>query len=232
MSSEKQHILLLTTLYIRTSIENTKEPSPSLLSNENAANRSKKKDDSLVNEDPLKGLVPLGPLGLFSATRQPSHLPSDSRGRGGSAGTPQHSGGHTKPTHQLPFSSKIDQFCGNGGGGTTIAANATTLFQPHQGTLYTNILFKFVWYYRIFQDVGFHEFHISCKELCPIVKIVSSCLADCWLWLANRLIADSVWYWFLQKANTVKCLLLCNSFVCYMISNLIWHAKCGKVLSR
>ena len=135
---EKQHILLLPTLYIRTSIENTKEPSPSpsLLSNENAANRSKKKDDSLVNEDPLKGLVPLGPLGLFSATRQPSHLPSDSRGRGGSAGTPQH-GGHTKPTHQLPFSSKIDQFCGNGGGGTTIAANATTLFQPHQGTLYT-----------------------------------------------------------------------------------------------
>ena len=129
--------ILQPTLYIRTSIENTKEPSPSLLSNENAANRSKKKDDSLVNEDPLKGLVPLGPLGLFSATRQPSHLPSDSRGRGGSAGTPQHSGGHTKPTHQLPFSSKIDQFCGNGGGGTTIAANATTLFQPHQGTLYT-----------------------------------------------------------------------------------------------
>ena len=128
--------LLQPTLYIRTSIENTKEPSPSLLSNENAANRSKKKDDSLLNEDPLKGLVPLGPLGLFSATRQPSHLPSDSRGRGGSAGTPQqHSGGgHTKPTHQLPFSSKIDQFCGNGGGGTTIAANATTLFQPHQGT--------------------------------------------------------------------------------------------------
>ena len=129
--------ILQPTLYIRTSIENTKEPSPSLLSNENAANRSKKKDDSLVNEDPLKGLVPLGPLGLFSATRQPSHLPSDSRGRGGSAGTPQHSGGHTKPTHQLPFSSKIDQFCGNGGGGTTIAANATTLFQPHQGTLPT-----------------------------------------------------------------------------------------------
>ena len=46
-------------------------------------------------------------------------------------------GSGTKPTHQLPFSSKIDQFCGgaaiSGGGGTTIAANATTLFQP-QGT--------------------------------------------------------------------------------------------------
>ena len=118
-------------------MENTKEPSPSSLSNENAANRSKKKDDSLLNEDPLKGLVPLGPLGLFSATRQPN---SDSnRGRGGSAGAPHGTGlgGHSKPTHQLPFSSKIDQFCGNGGGGTTIAANATTLFQPHQGTLYT-----------------------------------------------------------------------------------------------
>ena len=185
-SLKKQQILLPPTLYIRTSIENTKEPSPSLLSNENAANnRSKKKDDSLVNEDPLKGLVPLGPLGLFSATRQPSHLPSDSRGRGGSTGTPpQHSGGgHTKPTHQLPFSSKIDQFCGNGGGGTTIAANATTLFQPHQGTLYyTNILFKFLCdTYRIFQDVGFHEFHVNCKKLCPIVNIMSSGLADCWL---------------------------------------------------
>lgn len=79
---------------------------------------SHKKDDSLVNEDPLKGLVPLGPLGLFSnASRQPTC---------------------GKPTHQLPFSSKIDQFSSalsNGsGGGTTIAANATTLFQQ-QGSI-------------------------------------------------------------------------------------------------
>ena len=81
------------------------------------------------SEDPLKGLVPLGPLGLFSAARQPNSGSSPGPGSALSG----------KPTHQLPFSSKIDQFCGGvatgGGGGTTIAANATTLFQP-QGTIY------------------------------------------------------------------------------------------------
>lgn len=53
------------------------------------------------DEDPLKGLVPLGPLGLFSGKN-----------------------GANKPTHQLPFSSKIDQFST----GTTIA-NPNSLFQ-------------------------------------------------------------------------------------------------------
>lgn len=93
-------------------------PSEEVVNNERStvvkAETSHKKDDSLVNEDPLKGLVPLGPLGLFSNARQPAN---------------------GKPTHQLPFSSKIDQFSSaamsnvGGGGGTTIAANATTLFQ-------------------------------------------------------------------------------------------------------
>ena len=87
-----------------------RRPSQSEAAPENhGATSLSKKDDSLavtVSEDPLKGLVPLGPLGLFK----------------------QSSSGNTvaggKPTHQLPFSSKIDQFCG----GTTIAAN-TALFQ-------------------------------------------------------------------------------------------------------
>ena len=55
------------------------------------------------SEDPLKGLVPLGPLGLFSSTRQVT----TSNG--------------LKPTHQLPFSGRtMEQLCS----GTTLATNS------------------------------------------------------------------------------------------------------------
>ena len=57
-------------------------------------------------EDPLKGLVPLGPLGLFSASRQAA-APG-----GGMVGS--------KPTHQLPFSGRMEQLCS----GTTLATNS------------------------------------------------------------------------------------------------------------
>ena len=64
--------------------------------------KSHKKEDSMVSgnssEDPLKGLVPLGPLGLFSSTR---HAATNG----------------LKPTHQLPFSGRMEQLCS----GTTLA---------------------------------------------------------------------------------------------------------------
>ena len=54
------------------------------------------------SEDPLKGLVPLGPLGLFSSTRQVTT-------------------NGLKPTHQLPFSGRtMEQLCS----GTTLATNS------------------------------------------------------------------------------------------------------------
>ena len=55
------------------------------------------------SEDPLKGLVPLGPLGLFSSTRQVTTTNG------------------LKPTHQLPFSGRtMEQLCS----GTTLATNS------------------------------------------------------------------------------------------------------------
>jgi hypothetical protein len=72
------------------------------------------RDDSLLSnmssEDPLKSLVLLGPLGLFSTSR-PSSVGSCA----------------SRPTHHLPFSSRIGTGVDQMSSGTTIAG--TTMFQ-------------------------------------------------------------------------------------------------------
>ena len=95
----------------KTATENAKE-----IDSGAAGGNSHVKDDSLI-EDPCKGLVPLGPLGLFSS--------SSATGNGNN----NNNNGNSKPTHQLPFS-RIGTGSDQMSSGTTIAG--TTLIS--QGT--------------------------------------------------------------------------------------------------